>query len=232
MNGSSGDVADAIGVFPVTEVKRRERRKNPQAPFTTSTLQQEAAKKLGFGSKRTMRLAQDLYEGIELGAEGAVGLITYMRTDSTRVAEIAAAQAREHIADDVRRRSILAEAPRLYGDSGEERAGRARGGAAHRSRRARPELVQPYLSADQFKLYQLDLAAIHGVADGARGLRHDDGRLRPRPTISSGRRAASSSSGLSGALSRRRAKRAKGARSRTSRRCPRWSRASACRCAR
>ncbi len=71
-------------LFPVTEVKRRERRKNPSAPFTTSTIQQEAAKKLGFGSKRTMRVAQDLYEGIEIGAEGGVGLITYMRTDSTR----------------------------------------------------------------------------------------------------------------------------------------------------
>jgi len=74
--------------FDVTDIKRRERRKNPAAPFTTSTLQQEAAKKLGFGSKRTMRLAQNLYEGIELGkAEGAVGMITYMRTDSSRVAE-------------------------------------------------------------------------------------------------------------------------------------------------
>src|SRR6476646_439227 len=74
--------------FPVTDVKRRERRKNPAAPFTTSTLQQEAAKKLGFGSKRTMRVAQDLYEGIEIGdGEGPQGLITYMRTDSTRVAD-------------------------------------------------------------------------------------------------------------------------------------------------
>src|SRR5436190_14765623 len=83
--------------FQVTEVKRRERRKNPAAPFTTSTLQQDAAKKLGFGSKRTMRLAQDLYEGMEVGDEGAVGLITYMRTDSTRVAASAALQARDYI---------------------------------------------------------------------------------------------------------------------------------------
>src|SRR5215212_7573138 len=83
--------------FGVTEVKRRERRKNPAPPFITSTLQQEAAKKLGFGSKRTMRLAQDLYEGIEIGAEGSVGLITYMRTDSTRVSEISAQQARDYV---------------------------------------------------------------------------------------------------------------------------------------
>ncbi|MEP6781037.1 MAG: DNA topoisomerase, partial [Gemmatimonadaceae bacterium] len=82
--------------FTVTEVKRREKRKNPSAPFTTSTLQQEAAKKLGFGSKRTMRLAQDLYEGIDVGGDdGAVGLITYMRTDSSRVSEVSALAARD-----------------------------------------------------------------------------------------------------------------------------------------
>src|SRR6266513_625857 len=102
--------------FTVTDVKRRERRKNPAAPFTTSTLQQEAAKKLSFGSKRTMRVAQDLYEGVELGDEGAVSLITYMRTDSTRVAESAAEQAREYL------RTLFGEAfvcktPQLYGGS-------------------------------------------------------------------------------------------------------------------
>jgi DNA topoisomerase-1 len=93
-------LSDLAGLktFGVTEVKRRERRKNPAPPFTTSTLQQEAAKKLGFGSKRTMRLAQDLYEGIEIGPEGSVGLITYMRTDSTRVSELSATQARDYVA--------------------------------------------------------------------------------------------------------------------------------------
>src|SRR5580692_6431084 len=72
LNGKASDVP-GIGVFEVTDVKRRERRKNPSAPYTTSTLQQEAAKKLSFGSRRTMRVAQDLYEGIELGDEGGVG---------------------------------------------------------------------------------------------------------------------------------------------------------------
>src|SRR4051812_30973071 len=86
------DDVSAHDTFTVTDLKKRERRKNPSAPFTTSTLQQDAAKKLSFGSKRTMRLAQDLYEGIEIGEEGAVGLITYMRTDSTRVASSAAEQ--------------------------------------------------------------------------------------------------------------------------------------------
>src|SRR5216117_113908 len=102
--------------FEVTEVKRRERRKNAAAPFTTSTLQQEAAKKLGFGSKRTMRVAQDLYEGVEVGTEGAVGLITYMRTDSTRVAESAAGAARDYLRT-LFGKEYLADGPRLYGDS-------------------------------------------------------------------------------------------------------------------
>src|SRR4029079_15488913 len=100
--------------FPVTDVRRRERRKNSAAPFTTSTMQQEGAKKLGFGSKRTMRVAQDLYEGIELGPEGAVGLITYMRTDSTRVAESSALQARD-VLTGLFCKDHLAAGPQLYG---------------------------------------------------------------------------------------------------------------------
>src|SRR4029450_2523712 len=76
-------LAEVKGVeFPVAEVKRRERRKNPAAPFTTSTLQQEAAKRMRFSARRTMTNAQRLYEGVEIGGRGAVGLITYMRTDS------------------------------------------------------------------------------------------------------------------------------------------------------
>ena len=135
----------AIGVFEVTEVKRRERRKNPQAPFTTSTLQQEAAKKLGFGSKRTMRLAQDLYEGIELGAEGAVGLITYMRTDSTRVAESAATQAREHLQTLFGSEFLAADGRGCTATPRRTRRMRTRR-CARRIRRARPELVQRYLA--------------------------------------------------------------------------------------
>lgn len=110
-----GDVS-SHDTFTVTDLKKRERRKNPSAPFTTSTLQQEAAKRLGYGSKRTMRLAQDLYEGLELGDEGAAGLITYMRTDSTRVSPAAAEQGREFVrvwygADH------LSTNVNLYGDS-------------------------------------------------------------------------------------------------------------------
>ncbi len=143
-----------LGIFPLTDVKRRERRKNPAAPFTTSTLQQEGAKKLGFGSKRTMRLAQDLYEGIELGKEeGAVGLITYMRTDSTRVAESAARQARDLVRAQYGE-AYLAKGPQLYGKAG------ANTQDAHESVRPtdpsrHPDQVKRYLKDDQFKLYQL-----------------------------------------------------------------------------
>jgi DNA topoisomerase-1 len=156
-NGSEAEriLADLKGrkEFEVTEVKRRERRKNPSAPFTTSTLQQEAAKKLGFGSKRTMRLAQDLYEGIDVGVDGATGLITYMRTDSTRVSEDAANAARESLRAQFGD-PFLAAQPQLY-PSGKANAQDAHEGVRPTDPARRPEAVQKYLTADQFKLYQL-----------------------------------------------------------------------------
>ncbi|MFL5577308.1 MAG: type I DNA topoisomerase [Gemmatimonadaceae bacterium] len=150
-------LADLAGreTFPVTDLKRRERRKNPAAPFTTSTLQQEAAKKLGFGSKRTMRLAQDLYEGIELGKEeGGVGLITYMRTDSTRVAESAAGQAREYLRT-LFGGEYLAAGPQLYGKSGTANTQDAHEGVRPTDPTRRPDSVKRYLKEDQYKLYDL-----------------------------------------------------------------------------
>jgi len=141
--------------FDVTDIKRRERRKNPAEPFKTSTLQQEAAKKLGFGSKRTMRLAQNLYEGIELGkAEGSVGLITYMRTDSTRVAESAVAQARDFLRQNYAE-EFLAKQPMLYGAAGDSNAQDAHEGIRPTDPARTPDAVQKYLSPEQFKLYQL-----------------------------------------------------------------------------
>jgi len=140
--------------FDVTEVKRRERRKNPAAPFTTSTLQQEAAKKLSFGSKRTMRTAQSLYEGVDLGDEGSVGLITYMRTDSTRVAETAAQDAREYLRT-LFGEDFVCKTPQLYGDSKGKNTQDAHEGIRPTDPTRRPDEVKRYLSADQFKLYQL-----------------------------------------------------------------------------
>jgi len=142
-----------VGVFPVSDVKRRERRKNPAAPFTTSTLQQEAAKKLGFGSKRTMRVAQDLYEGIELGDE-TVGLITYMRTDSTRVSPTAAGQARDHLRV-LFGKEFLADSPRLYGNAKQANTQDAHEAVRPTDPTRHPEHIRRYLDLDQFKLYQL-----------------------------------------------------------------------------
>jgi DNA topoisomerase I len=149
-------LADLKGrdIFTVTEVKRRERRKNPSAPFTTSTLQQEAAKKLGFGSKRTMRLAQDLYEGIDVGGEdGAVGLITYMRTDSSRVSETAAASARDWLKAE-HGDAYLAASAQLY-PSAKANAQDAHEGVRPTDPTRHPDRVQRYLTADQFRLYEL-----------------------------------------------------------------------------
>jgi DNA topoisomerase-1 len=140
--------------FDATEIKRRERRKNAAPPFTTSTLQQEAAKKLSYGSKRTMRLAQDLYEGVELGPEGAVGLITYMRTDSTRVSETSATEARKYV-QMLFGNEFVANTIQLYGDGKSKNAQEAHEAIRPTDPTRRPEHIQRYLSADQFKLYQL-----------------------------------------------------------------------------
>ncbi|MDQ6719019.1 MAG: type I DNA topoisomerase [Gemmatimonadota bacterium] len=148
-----GDLAKRK-TFTVTEVKRRERRKNPAPPFTTSTLQQDAAKKLGFGSKRTMRLAQDLYEGIEIGPEGAVGLITYMRTDSTRVSPTAAEHARDYL-KTLFGKDYLPASPMLYTDSKSKSAQDAHEAVRPTDPARRPEHIKKYLKEDQFKLYQL-----------------------------------------------------------------------------
>jgi DNA topoisomerase-1 len=141
--------------FDVTDIKRRERRKNPEAPFKTSTLQQEAAKKLGFGSKRTMRLAQNLYEGVALGAaEGSVGLITYMRTDHVRVADSAAAAARDYLLTQFAR-PFLSDAPRLF-PAGKDDAGQgAHEGIRPTDPTRTPESVAKFLSPEQLKLYTL-----------------------------------------------------------------------------
>lgn len=150
-------VADLRGRkhFDVTDIKRRERRKNPEAPFKTSTLQQEAAKKLGFGSKRTMRLAQNLYEGVQLSpSEGAVGLITYMRTDHVRVAETAAAAARDFLASHYAK-EFLADAPRLFPVDKDDAAQGAHEGIRPTDPARTPESVAKYLTPEQLKLYTL-----------------------------------------------------------------------------
>ncbi len=139
--------------FTITKVKRGERRRRPAAPFTTSTLQQEASRKLGFTAKRTMALAQGLYEGQDVGNGGATGLITYMRTDSTNVAVSAQQEAREYIAGKYGNDYLPAEAP-LY----KTRSANAQ--EAHEAIRPtsvmrEPEQVKEYLEPAMYKLYRL-----------------------------------------------------------------------------
>jgi len=146
-------VADLAGArYIVKSVGTKEKRRNPVAPFITSTLQQEASRKLRFSVKRTMMLAQQLYEGVELGSEGAVGLISYMRTDSTRVSEDAVTEAREFIAGKFGPQYVPA-APNVYKSKKEAQDAHeaVRPSAATRT----PDDVAPFLAEDQLKLYRL-----------------------------------------------------------------------------
>jgi DNA topoisomerase I len=140
--------------FVITELKRRQRLKNPPPPFTTSTLQQEAAKRLGFTAQRTMRTAQQLYEGVDVGAEGAAGLITYMRTDSTRVAASAADAAREMVSGSFGDR-YLTDKPRLWGGKQQKGAQEAHEAIRPTDATRRPDQMKQYLDRDQHRLYEL-----------------------------------------------------------------------------
>jgi DNA topoisomerase I len=149
-------VVDAVRPQPfiVSKVEKRNRKKNPGAPFTTSTLQQEAAKKLGFSSRRTMRAAQDLYEGKDVGEDGAVGLITYMRTDSPEVSETAVSAVRDFIRKSYSKK-YLPESPNQYRPKKAARVQGAHEAIRPTDVRRRPEQVQPHLEPDQYRLYQL-----------------------------------------------------------------------------
>lgn len=139
--------------FVVQSVKEKERLRHPAPPFITSSLQQEAARKLNFRAAKTMSVAQQLYEGVELGKEGSVGLITYMRTDSTRVSPVAQEEARQYIAEKFGK-SYIPETPRQYTKkaSGAQDAHEA---IRPTSVMREPEQVKPYLSRDQYRLYKL-----------------------------------------------------------------------------
>jgi DNA topoisomerase-1 len=138
--------------YTVQSVETKEKKRNPAPPFITSTMQQEAARKLRFSVKRTMMLAQRLYEGVELGPEGSVGLITYMRTDSTRVSSEAIQEVRGLIAERYGEQ-YLPSAPNIY--RGKKDAQDAHEAIRPTSVLRTPESVQKYLSEDEFKLYRL-----------------------------------------------------------------------------
>lgn len=142
-----------VANYFVAEVSKKRISRHPTSPFTTSTLQQEAWRKLHFTAKRTMSIAQQLYEGLSVGEEGVTGLITYMRTDSTRVAESAIKETRTYIREKYGA-EFLPSRPRLF-------AKKAKGAQeAHEAIRPtkvsrEPNLIKPYLTPDQAKLYEL-----------------------------------------------------------------------------
>ncbi|HKP47922.1 MAG TPA: type I DNA topoisomerase [Pyrinomonadaceae bacterium] len=155
--GNEQTATDIVGEaqqqkFVVNEVTRKERKRNPVPPFITSKLQQEAARKLGYAVKRTMMIAQKLYEGVELGSEGSVGLITYMRTDSTRVSDAALAEVRDFINTQYGA-PYLPPKPVFYRSKKDAQD-------AHEAIRptevARtPDSLAQYLNKDELKLYRL-----------------------------------------------------------------------------
>jgi DNA topoisomerase I len=144
--------AAAAGILVVHAIDRKQRRRNPAPPFTTSTLQQEAARKLGFSAQKTMRVAQQLYEGVDIG-EGAVGLITYMRTDSLNLANEAVAEIRDTIAK-LYGNAGLAEEPRAY-KTKSKNAQEAHEAIRPTSAAILPGDIDSKLDSDQHRLYAL-----------------------------------------------------------------------------
>jgi DNA topoisomerase-1 len=163
INGQKADIATAeeahhivadlqAARYTVAEVKNTTRRRNPAPPFTTSTLQQEAVRKLRFSTQRAMRVAQQLYEGLALGDEGEVGLITYMRTDSTRLADEAVQEARQYIHEHYGKDYVPPQ-PRRY--RSQKAAQEAHEAIRPTSVLRTPDRVKRYLSAEQQALYTL-----------------------------------------------------------------------------
>ncbi len=138
--------------YVVSKITKRERKRNPAAPFTTSTIQQDASRKLNFPVKKTMQIAQQLYEGLDLGKEGASGLITYMRTDSTRISGEAQTAARDYISEKIGP-DYVPEKPPFYKTS--KRAQEAHEAIRPTEITRVPGDVKEFLSRDQFKLYKL-----------------------------------------------------------------------------
>lgn len=138
--------------FVIESVDKSERKKNPQAPFITSRLQQEASRKLRFSAKKTMMLAQRLYEGIELGEHGLTGLITYMRTDSTRISDDALKETREYIQENYGDKYLPAK-PTIY--KTKKSAQDAHEAIRPTSLQFDPKFVKPFLTRDEYRVYVL-----------------------------------------------------------------------------
>ncbi len=143
----------AAGQLVVTAVQKKQKKRNPTAPFITSTLQQEGVRKLGLTTKKTMMLAQNLYEGLDTGTEGVVGLITYMRTDSVTLSQDATAEMREYIIKEYGA-DFLPDSPRMYKTKSKS-AQEAHEAIRPTSILRTPQSLKAHLSPDQFKLYDL-----------------------------------------------------------------------------
>jgi len=139
-------------VFTITDITKKERKRYPQPPYITSTLQQDASRKHGFGAERTMRIAQQLYEGIEIGSEGLVGLITYMRTDSIRSADEALMGIRDVIVQKYGK-DYLPDIPTIY--KTKKRAQDAHEAIRPTDLTIEPDTIKPHLTSNQYKLYRL-----------------------------------------------------------------------------
>jgi len=139
--------------YKVASIEAKERQRSPFAPYTTSTLQQDASRRLKFSAAKTMMFAQRLYEGVDLGGEGATGLITYMRTDSVSVADTSRKEAAAFIGEKYGAR-FLPDKPRIY-KTKTKGAQEAHEAIRPTSCRRTPEEMKPYLSAEEFKLYDL-----------------------------------------------------------------------------
>jgi DNA topoisomerase-1 len=150
---AQGVPADGPGQLKVVAIDRKQRRRNPAPPFTTSTLQQEAARKLGFNARRTMRLAQQLYEGLDIGEEGSVGLITYMRTDSVSLAAEAIQEIRE-VATRLYGKAEVADEPRLY-KTKSKNAQEAHEAIRPTSAAITPASLEGKIEDDHYRLYSL-----------------------------------------------------------------------------
>ena len=150
---ASGAGPDSPGKLRVVAIDRKQRRRNPAPPFTTSTLQQEAARKLGFNARRTMRLAQQLYEGLDIGEEGTVGLITYMRTDSVSLAAEAITEIRA-VAAQLYGQAEVADEPRIY-KTKSKNAQEAHEAIRPTSAAITPQRLDGKIEADLHRLYSL-----------------------------------------------------------------------------
>ena len=203
--------------WTVTKVETKERRRNPTPPFITSRLQQEASRKLGFQPTRTMRIAQRLYEGVELGDEGAVGLITYMRTDSTRVSADAHRGRAASSSATRYGKEYVPEQPNVY--RSKKDAQDAHEAIRPTSMEYTPERVAPLPRARGAPPLHADLEPLRREPDGVRRLRPDRRRHRGARTAASAPPGRSSSSTASSASTPRAAttRRRRAARTRTPR---------------